>query len=56
VEVEKGEPLRIELESFLQCAREGLKPRVTGLAAADALDLALEITRRIEEADPRRQG
>ncbi len=54
VEVEKGEPLRIELESFLQCAREGLKPRVTGLAAADALDLALEITRRIEEADPRR--
>jgi predicted dehydrogenase len=56
VEVEKGEPLRIELESFLQCAREGLKPRVTGLAAADALDLALEITRRIEEADPRRFG
>ena len=54
VEVEKGEPLRNELESFLQCAREGLKPRVTGLAAADALDLALEITRRIEEADPRR--
>ena len=50
------EPLRIELESFLQCAREGLKPRVTGLAAADALDLALEITRRIEEADPRRAG
>jgi predicted dehydrogenase len=56
VEVEKGEPLRIELESFLQCAREGLKPRVTGLAAADALDLALEITRRIEESDPRRAG
>lgn len=56
VEVEKGEPLRIELESFLQCAREGLKPRVTGLAAAAALDLALEITRRIEESDPRRAG
>ena len=56
VEVEKGEPLRIELESFLECAREGLKPRVTGLAAADALDLALEITRRIEESDPRRAG
>ena len=56
VEVEKGEPLRIELESFLQCAREGLKPRVTGLAAADALDLALEITHRIEEADPRREN
>jgi predicted dehydrogenase len=56
VEVEKGEPLRIELESFLQCAREGLKPKVTGLAAADALDIALEITKRINTADPRKQG
>ena len=53
VEIEKGEPLKIELESFLNCAREGLKPKVTGLAAADALDIALEITRRIGEADPR---
>jgi hypothetical protein len=50
VEVEKGEPLRIELESFLQCAREGLKPKVTGLAAADALVIALEITKRIEQS------
>lgn len=48
VEVEKGEPLKIELESFLKCAREGLKPKVTGLAAADALDIALEITKRIQ--------
>jgi predicted dehydrogenase len=49
VEVRKGEPLRIELESFLECARDGLRPKVTGLAAADALDIALEITRRIGE-------
>ena len=55
VEIEKGEPLKIEIESFVQCAREGLKPRVTGLAAAAALDIALEITRRIEGADPRKQ-
>jgi predicted dehydrogenase len=54
VEIEKGEPLKIELESFLKCAREGLKPKVTGLAAADALDIALEISRRIHEADPRK--
>lgn len=54
VAVEKGEPLKIELESFLQCAREGLKPKVTGLAAADALDIALEITRRIQEAEASR--
>ncbi len=56
VEVQKGEPLRIELESFVQCARNGLKPRVTGQAATDALDIALEITRRIEEADPRKKS
>ena len=54
VEVQKGEPLKIELESFVQCARQGLKPRVTGQAAAAALDIALEITRRIEDADPRK--
>ena len=55
VEVDKGEPLRIELESFLQCARIGAKPRVSGQQATDALDIALEITRRIEEADPRKK-
>ncbi|MEI6070812.1 MAG: Gfo/Idh/MocA family oxidoreductase [Verrucomicrobiae bacterium] len=54
VEVEKGEPLKIELESFVRCAREGLRPRVTGQAAANALDIALDITRRIEAADPRK--
>ena len=53
VDVEPGEPLKIELESFVRCAREGLKPRVTGQAAADALDIALRITKAIEEADPR---
>jgi predicted dehydrogenase len=55
VAIEQGEPLKIELESFLDCAREGLKPKVTGLAAADALDIALEITKRIGEADPRKE-
>ena len=55
VQIEQGEPLKIELESFIRCAREGLKPRVTGQAAADALDIALEITRRIGEADPRKR-
>jgi predicted dehydrogenase len=54
VAVKKGEPLRIELESFLQCARGGSKPKVTGLAAADALDIALEITKQIQEAEASR--
>jgi predicted dehydrogenase len=56
VEVERGEPLKIELDSFLECAREGGIPKVTGTGAADALDIALEITRRIQEADPRKQA
>ncbi len=53
VEIEQGEPLKIELASFLQCARDGMAPKVSGEQAADALDIALEITRQIEEADPR---
>ena len=53
VEIQKGEPLKIELESFVQCARDGAKPKVSGHQAADALDIALEITRRIEAADTR---
>lgn len=55
VEIAKGEPLKIELESFLDCARNGAKPKVSGHQAADALDIALEITRRVEEADPRKK-
>ena len=54
VEIRRGEPLKIELEAFIHCARDGAKPKVSGHEAADALDIALEITRRIEEADPRR--
>ena len=55
VEIRRGEPLRIELEAFIQCAHDGAKPKVSGHEAADALDIALEITRRIEEADPRKK-
>lgn len=56
VPVVKGEPLRIELAHFLECVRAGATPKVTGQSAAAALDLALEITRRIEEADPRKSA
>jgi len=54
VSVEKGEPLRNQLASFIDCAREGLQPKVSGREAAAALDIALEITRQIEAADPRK--
>ena len=48
VEVEKREPLAVELAEFVACAREGRRPRVSGQEAAAALDLAVEITRLIE--------
>lgn len=55
VEIEKGEPLRNELAAFVECAREGKQPRVSGQEAAAALDLALEISQRIAASDPRRK-
>ncbi|MDD5198667.1 MAG: Gfo/Idh/MocA family oxidoreductase [Terrimicrobiaceae bacterium] len=56
VEVQKGDALRNQLTSFLDCARNGLQPRVSGREGAVALEIALEITRRIEAADPRKQS
>ena len=47
VEIEKDEPLRRELQSFLDCARGGLQPTVGGAQAAAALEVAIEITRLI---------
>lgn len=55
VEVQKGDALRRQLTSFLECARDGLQPRVSGQEAARALEIALEITRQIEAADPRKE-
>lgn len=54
VTVEKGEPLRNQLTSFLDCARTGRQPKVSGREAAAALEIALEITSAIEAADPRK--
>jgi predicted dehydrogenase len=56
VKVVKGEPLQRELAAFVTCAREGIQPRVTGGEAAVALDLAIRITKQIEEADPRKKS
>lgn len=55
VEIVPGEPLKNELAAFVECAREGKQPKVSGYEAAAALDLALEITRRIEADDPRKK-
>jgi predicted dehydrogenase len=53
VAVEKDEPLKRELASFLDCARAGAQPKVSGYQAMAALELALEITRMIEAAKDR---
>ncbi|MEK0450255.1 MAG: hypothetical protein RL088_2523 [Verrucomicrobiota bacterium] len=50
VPIEKDEPLKRELVSFVECARAGAQPKVTGYQATAALELALEITRKIEDA------
>ena len=50
VPIEKDEPLKRELVSFIECARAGSQPKVSGHQATAALELALEITRKIEHA------
>jgi len=47
VEVEKDEPLKLELTAFAESVRDGKTPAVTGQQGADALAVALEITRLI---------
>jgi hypothetical protein len=42
-EVTAGEPLRLEIESFLECVRTRREPRVTARQGRAALELALEI-------------
>jgi len=49
VEVEKDEPLKCELHSFIECTRAGSEPKVSGYAATAALELALEITGLIDK-------
>jgi predicted dehydrogenase len=44
VEINKEEPLKRELQSFVECSRTGIQPVVTGSEAAAALALAIEIT------------
>ncbi len=49
--LEKEEPLRLELEHFLDCIKEGKQPTVTGEHGRDALDLGLEILEQLHLHD-----
>lgn len=47
VAVQKGEPLKREIEAFVDCALRGERPVVGGFEATAALDLSLQIAERI---------
>jgi predicted dehydrogenase len=48
VPIEKDEPLKLELQSFIRCVHEQQTPIVSGESAKRALDLAMEITRQVQ--------
>lgn len=52
VQVEKDEPLKLELAAFVECARKGATPVVSGQQGTDALRLAIQITEAIEKNTP----
>ncbi|MGC8743601.1 MAG: Gfo/Idh/MocA family oxidoreductase [Verrucomicrobiia bacterium] len=47
VPIEKGEPLKLELMHFIHCVKEKQKPIVSGESALQTLELAIEITKKI---------
>ncbi len=49
VPIAKEEPLKLEVEHFVDCVRDRRTPEVSGESAKLALDLAFEITRQIEQ-------
>lgn len=49
VPIEKDEPLKLELQHFVQCVRARRTPVVSGESAKQALDLAFEITRQAQQ-------
>ena len=48
VPIIKDEPLKLELQHFVDCVREKQTPMVSGESAKQALDLAFEITKQIQ--------
>lgn len=48
VPIQREEPLKQQLASFVECATTGRQPRVSGFQATAALELAVEITKKIQ--------
>ena len=51
VPIEKDEPLKLELQHFIQCVAQKQTPKVSGQAGREALEVALEITRQIQQLE-----
>jgi predicted dehydrogenase len=51
VPIAKGEPLKLELQHFIECVQAQRSPMVSGESARRALDLAFEITKQIAAAN-----
>ncbi|HEY6167917.1 MAG TPA: Gfo/Idh/MocA family oxidoreductase [Verrucomicrobiae bacterium] len=51
VPIAKEEPLKLELEHFVECVAALQTPMVSGESAKRALDLAFEITRQVQAVD-----
>ncbi|MCX5716216.1 MAG: Gfo/Idh/MocA family oxidoreductase [Candidatus Omnitrophica bacterium] len=49
VKIRKEEPLKLELESFVNCVRSKERPLVSGLEGRQALAIALEIEKKIKD-------
>ena len=49
VPITKDEPLKLELQHFVHCVEQKQTPKVSGESAKQALDLAFEITRQIQQ-------
>ncbi len=49
IPINKGEPLRLELESFIECVHQQNEPKVSGGLGKTALEVSLQITQQIRE-------
>jgi predicted dehydrogenase len=56
IPIEKDEPLKLELAEFASCVREKRNPKVSGVEAMSALEVAIRITEAIEQQSQARLG
>jgi len=56
IPIEKDEPLKLELAAFVECVREKRSPKVGGVEAASALEVAILITEQIRQHSLARRG